>query len=52
MRKRYEVIDGIAIYRHKLPLEADSAKGYLLEYGSALFNEFRLALKCLFSTGV
>ena len=48
---RYEVIDGITIYRHKLPLEADGAMGYLLEYGSALFNEFRLTLKCLFNDG-
>jgi glycosyltransferase involved in cell wall biosynthesis len=48
---RYEVIDGITIYRHKLPLEADGAMGYLLEYGSALFNEFRLALKCLGNGG-
>ncbi len=49
--KKFEVIDGITIYRHSLPKEADGAWGYLLEYGSALFHEFRLALKCLFSQG-
>ncbi len=49
--KRFEMIDHIAIYRHKLPLEAKSAKGYAFEYGSALFHEFRLALKCLRERG-
>ena len=41
---RYEVLDGIHIYRHPLPLEAAGALGYLLEYGAALFWEFLLAL--------
>ncbi len=49
--KKFEMIDHIAIYRHKLPLEAKNAKGYALEYGSALFHEFRLALKCLRERG-
>ncbi len=49
--KRFEIIDDIAIYRHPLPLEADGALGYLLEYGSALFWEFTLALKVLFTRG-
>ncbi|MCP4266940.1 MAG: glycosyltransferase family 4 protein [Candidatus Brocadiaceae bacterium] len=49
--KKFEVIDGIAIYRHKLPNEADSALGYLLEYGVALYWEFALAIKCLFTRG-
>ena len=44
---REEVIDGINIYRHPLPLEAHGALGYLLEYGAALFHEFRLAFKVL-----
>jgi glycosyltransferase involved in cell wall biosynthesis len=43
--ERYEVIDGIYIYRHKLPLDARGALGYLREYSSALFHEARLALK-------
>ncbi|MFN8673753.1 MAG: glycosyltransferase family 4 protein [Candidatus Sericytochromatia bacterium] len=49
--KRYEVIDDIVIYRHKLPLEADGAKGYALEYGSVLVFYFLLTLKCLFTRG-
>lgn len=42
---RYECIEGIHVYRHSLPLEADGALGYLLEYGWALLNEWWLALK-------
>lgn len=43
--KTYEVIDGIHVYRHKLPLEHSSVLGYLREYSSALWNEWRLARK-------
>lgn len=43
--KHYEQIDGIHIYRYELPLEAEGAKGYLVEYSAALFHTFRLALK-------
>ena len=28
--KKYEMIEGVHIYRHSLPLEADGALGYLL----------------------
>ena len=41
--KRREVIDGIEIYRHPLPIEADGALGFALEYGAALFWETWLA---------
>lgn len=41
----YEVIDGVHIYRHPLPVDAKGALGYLLEYGAALFHETRLAWK-------
>ncbi|WP_253913472.1 glycosyltransferase family 4 protein [Pseudoruegeria sp. HB172150] len=41
----YEELDGVHIYRHKLPLDASGASGYLLEYGAALYHEMRLALK-------
>ena len=41
----YEVIDGIEIYRHPLPLEARGALGYLLEYGAAIYWEVRLAFR-------
>jgi glycosyltransferase involved in cell wall biosynthesis len=46
--KKYEIINDIHIYRHSLPLEADGARGYLLEYSVALFHEFRLSLKIFF----
>jgi len=41
----YEVIDGIEIYRHSLPLEARGAQGYLLEYSAAIYWEIKLARK-------
>lgn len=47
----YEEIDGVHIYRHKLPLDAKGASGYLLEYGAALWHETRLAWKILFKHG-
>jgi glycosyltransferase involved in cell wall biosynthesis len=43
--KSYEVIDGIEIYRHPLPFEANGALGYLLEYSVAVFWEFFLSCK-------
>ena len=49
--KEYEVIDGIHIYRYHLPIEAEGAKGYLLEYSLALFHTFRLAWKVHFKQG-
>lgn len=49
--KRHEVIDNIHVYRHPLPLEASGAKGYLIEYSAALFWEFILSLKVLFTRG-
>lgn len=48
---RYEAIDGIHIYRYHLPLEAEGAKGYLVEYALALFHTFRLAWKVHFARG-
>ncbi len=43
----YEELQGIHIYRHKLPIEASGAAGYLLEYSAALFWEFVLSVKVL-----
>jgi glycosyltransferase involved in cell wall biosynthesis len=43
--KKYEVINGIEIYRHPLNAEGSGAWGYLREYSTALFWEFFLALK-------
>lgn len=47
----HEVIDGVHIYRHPLPLEAEGALGYALEYGAALFWEFLLSLKVAWQRG-
>ena len=49
--KKHEILDGIHIFRHPLPIEADGALGYLLEYSSALFWEFILAWRILFTRG-
>jgi glycosyltransferase involved in cell wall biosynthesis len=39
-----EEIEGIHIYRHRLPAERSSLLGYVREYASALWSEWRLAL--------
>ena len=36
----FEMIDGVRVYRHPMLGEGNSALGYLLEYGCALFWEF------------
>ncbi|MEH1821202.1 MAG: glycosyltransferase family 4 protein [Nostoc sp.] len=41
--QEYEVIDQVHIYRHEMPPDISSVSGYLKEYGTALFWEFRLA---------
>jgi len=41
----YEMLDGIAVYRHPLPLEARGRFAFLLEYAAALFHEFRLLFR-------
>jgi glycosyltransferase involved in cell wall biosynthesis len=41
----YEEIEGIAVYRHPLPLEARGKLAFLVEYAFALFHEFRLLVK-------
>ena len=41
----YQYLDGIHIYRHRLPLEAGRPGGYVLEYGAALFAQVRLSLR-------
>src|SRR3972149_215553 len=47
----HEVIDGIHIYRHALPIEASGALGYAMEYAWALFWEFLLVWRVLLSRG-
>lgn len=49
--RRHERIDGIDIYRHPLPLEAQGALGYALEYSAALFWQSLLACKVLWRHG-
>ena len=49
--QRLEEHEGIAIYRHPLPLEARGALGFLVEYGSALFWESLLLLKIALTRG-
>lgn len=41
----YECLEGIHVYRHPLPVEANSAAGYAREYGAALYHQMRLAFK-------
>lgn len=47
----FEIVDGIHIFRHPLPIEAKGALGYLLEYASSLFWEFWLTSRIFFSRG-
>ena len=47
----YEVLEGIHIFRHPLPIEADGALGYALEYSWALTWEFALSLKAYWKVG-
>ena len=41
--KEYEYLQGVHIYRHKLPKEGNGALGYVREYFSALWAEYTLA---------
>jgi glycosyltransferase involved in cell wall biosynthesis len=49
--KTYEILDGIHVFRHPLPFEADGALGYALEYSWALFWEFVLSIRVYFKVG-
>ncbi|MBX2869751.1 MAG: glycosyltransferase family 4 protein [Acidiferrobacterales bacterium] len=50
--KSYELLEGIHIYRHPLPAEADSAVGYLVEYSAALFWQIYLSFKISVTRGL
>jgi len=50
-KEKYEYLEGIHIYRHDLPLEANGALGYVVEYSSALFWQSFLAWKIFLSRG-
>lgn len=47
----FEMLEGIAVYRHWLPAEGRGVLGYLAEYSVALFWEFVLSLKILATRG-
>lgn len=49
--ERYELLQGVHVHRHDLPLDAKGAVGYLLEYGAALFHQTRLAWKIFLTRG-
>ena len=49
--KPFEAIDGIHIWRYRLPVEASGALGYAVEYGTALFKSWVLSLKVLATRG-
>jgi glycosyltransferase involved in cell wall biosynthesis len=49
--RKFEAIDGIHIYRYKLPVEASGAAGYALEYAVALAWTFALAWRVLLTRG-
>jgi glycosyltransferase involved in cell wall biosynthesis len=50
-RARREVLDGVHIYRYALPFEAKGFLGYVLEYGWALAEQFRLAFVVWYRRG-
>ncbi|MDH3579112.1 MAG: glycosyltransferase family 4 protein [Hyphomicrobiales bacterium] len=48
---RYELLEGVHVFRHPIPYDASTAAGYIVEYLSALFWEFVLAWRVLFKPG-
>jgi glycosyltransferase involved in cell wall biosynthesis len=49
--KQREEIDGVAIYRYDLPMEAEGAAGYAVEYSVALFRAFVLSWRVFLTRG-
>ena len=49
--RRYEVIEGVHIWRYSLPTEGAGALGYAAEYSVALVKAFYLSLKVAFVRG-
>lgn len=43
--KKYEIIDGVEIFRHPMPIEANTKAGFLFEYLNALFWELSLSVR-------
>jgi glycosyltransferase involved in cell wall biosynthesis len=50
-RSGYEYLEGVHIYRHPTPKEGNTALGYLVEFGSALFWEFLYSWRIFFRRG-
>jgi glycosyltransferase involved in cell wall biosynthesis len=50
--KRFEAIDDIHIWRYRLPVEANGAPGYALEYSVALFWSLVLSARVAMTRGV
>lgn len=46
--RSFEIINGIDVYRHPLPVEGSGVLGYIAEYSMALFWEFILAWRVFF----
>jgi len=46
-----EMLEGVQIYRYPLPIEAQGALAYFVEYGSALTFQLLLAIRVLFLRG-
>jgi glycosyltransferase involved in cell wall biosynthesis len=49
--RKFEAIDGIHVYRYKLPVEASGAWGYAVEYAIALAWTFALSWRVLLARG-
>jgi glycosyltransferase involved in cell wall biosynthesis len=49
--KKRETIEGIAIWRYRLPVEARGAAGYAIEYSAALVQTFLLCWRVLLTRG-
>jgi glycosyltransferase involved in cell wall biosynthesis len=49
--RKFEAINGVHIYRYKLPVEASGAAGYALEYAIALAWTFALSWRVLLTRG-
>lgn len=49
--RSFEVLEGVSIYRHWLPVEGNGLLGYMAEYAVALFWEIVLSFKVLVTHG-
>jgi len=49
--KKYELLEGVHIYRHPMPSEGNSVLGYVWEYSWALFWEFLYAWRIFLTRG-